>query len=261
MRSIAAGTSFLILTVAAVPGLVGQDFRWSGRVASGNKVEVIGISADIDASGASGSAVEVTATGLRGDAHVEVEQHAGGVTFCVVHDGLHRTGRGCNTTGHGDRHGRWNEDVEVHVRVPAGVRFAANTVSGDVEVSGLTGDVEAHSVSGDVRVSTRGSVEAGSVSGDLELTMGRLPDHGSLEFKTVSGDVDITLPSDAGAELHASTLSGDIDSDFPLEMSGRNHNRSWVQVGQRARATIGGGGARLDVETVSGDISVHRRGR
>jgi hypothetical protein len=265
MRSIAAGTSLVVFALAAVPSLAAQDdFRWSGRVAPGNQVEVVGIAADIDATSTGGGNVEVTATGLEDGARIEVEQHSGGVTFCVIHAGLHRSsGRGhgrCSQEGNGQHHNwRNQEDVEVHVRVPAGVRFAASTVSGDVDVEGLTADVEAHSVSGDVHVSTRGSVEAGSVSGDLDLTMGRLPSNGTLEFRTVSGDVEITLPRDAGAELHARTLSGDIDSDFPLEVSGRDRGRGYhIEVGQRARGTIGRGGARLDVETVSGDITVHR---
>jgi hypothetical protein len=261
MRSIAAGTSLFILAAAVAPALAAQDnFRWSGRVDSGDEVEVIGISADIEATGTSGGSVEVSATGLRDGARIEVEQHSGGVTFCVVHAGLHRTREGrCSQEGN-DNHHRWRDgDVSVHVRVPSGVRFSGSTVSGDVEVDGLTADVQAHSVSGDVSVSTRGSVEAGSVSGDLQLTMGRLPAHGSLEFRTVSGDVEITLPRDAGAEFRASTLSGDIESDFPLERSDRERGRGFnVRVGERVRGTIGRGGPRLEVETVSGDIAIRR---
>jgi hypothetical protein len=262
MRSTVAAASLLLIPLAAAPAIAQNDYRWSGRVAAGREVEVMGISADIEATGTSGGEVEVTATGLRDGARIEMEQHGGNLTFCVVHAGLRRTGEGrCSQEGRGDRHHRgWRENVEVHVRVPAGVRFSASTVSGDVRVEDLRADVEAHSVSGDVHVSTTGSVEAGSVSGDLELTMGRLPRTGSLEFRTVSGDVDITLPRNAGAELRASTLSGDIDSDFPLEMSGRDRGgRGFhVEVGRRARGTIGDGGPRLEVETVSGDISVHR---
>jgi hypothetical protein len=261
MRSIATGTALFIITLAAASAASAQDdFHWSGHVDAGDRVEVIGISADIDAQSAGGSSVEVTATGLHDGAHIEVQQHADGITFCVVHAGLHRTGDRCNQEGNGEHHYRWHdEDVRVQVRVPSGVRFTASTVSGDVDVEGLTADVQAHSVSGDVQVSTRGSVEAGSVSGDLQLTMGRLPARGSLEFRTVSGDVDITLPRDANAELRASTLSGDIDSEFRLEVSGRNHGRGFrVEVGQRAHGTLGHGGAQLDVETVSGDITVRK---
>ena len=142
-------------------------------MAGGDEVEVIGISADIEAEATSGSEVVVTATGLRNGARIEVDEHSGGITVCVIHAGTHRRGRGdgngrCNVEGRG---GRWNhrngDDVSVHVRIPNGVRFAGRSVSGEVTAEGLTADVEAHSVSGDVRVSTRGSVEAQSVSGDV----------------------------------------------------------------------------------------------
>jgi hypothetical protein len=265
MRSIAIRASLLILSAAAVPALAAQNFRWNGRVATGDAVEVIGISADIEATAASGSEVLVTATGLSDGAHIEVEQHSGGVTFCVVHSGMHRTGGGrCNMQGNHERRHNWNhEAIEVQVRIPAGVDFEGRTVSGSVDAQGLTGDVEAHSVSGDVRVTTRGSVEAQSVSGDVRVTMGSLPDRGTLEFKSVSGDIEITLPAGADAELRANTLSGEIESDFPLDINGRDRERGrfHVQVGSRARGTIGEGGPRIELETVSGDIRVLRRGR
>jgi hypothetical protein len=259
-----AAAALFALTASAAPALA-QDFRWNGRVASGDQVEVIGISADIEAGPTSGAQVEVTATGLRNGARVEVDEHSGGITVCVIHAGTYRRTRGdddgrCNVEGRG---GRWNrghsDDVSVRVRIPAGVRFAGRTVSGEVTADGLTADVEASSVSGDVHVSTRGTVEAQSVSGDVEVSMGRLPRSGTLEFRSVSGSLEITLPSDAGAEIRAETLSGDIQSDFPLEVSGRNRGRYHVQVGNRARGTIGNGGPRVELETVSGDIRVRRR--
>lgn len=264
MRSItAAAASVFVITASAAPAFA-QNFRWAGRVASGDEVEVIGISADIEAEPASNGQVEVTATGLRNGARIEVDQHSGGITVCVIHAGTYRRTRGdgdgrCNIQGRGWRHRSQGDDVEVHVRVPAGVRFAGRTVSGEVTAEGLTADVSASSVSGDVRVSTRGTAEAQSVSGDVEVVMGRLPGNGNLEFRSVSGSLDISIPSNAGAEIRAETLSGDIESDFPLESRDRNRGRYHVQVGSRMRGTIGNGDARIELETVSGDIRIRRR--
>lgn len=265
MRRHAALSSLFVISLAA-PSLSAQEtFRWNGRVAAGDAVEVIGIAADIEATAATGDRVELTATGLEDGARVEVQEHAGGVTFCVIHAGMHRrSGEGrCSVQGDGMRRHHRHEDVEVHVRIPAGVRLHASTVSGEVTAEGLGGDVEARSVSGDVTVSTRGSVEAASVSGDVVARMGRLPRSGELEFRSVSGSVEVTLPAGADAEVRANTLSGDIESDFPLDLNDgrRSGRRGWqVRVGSRARGTLGDGGVRLEMETVSGDITL-RRGR
>ena len=62
-------------------------------------------------------------------------------------------------------------DVSVRftVRVPAGVRFVARTVNGDVAAEGLTGDVQATTVNGGVRLSTAGQADAETVNGSIQL--------------------------------------------------------------------------------------------
>jgi predicted membrane protein len=198
-----------------------DDFRWSGRVAQGKQIEVVGVVGDIRALPASGGQVEVVAE-MR-DGRVPVRM------------------------------------VDFTVRVPAGVRFAGRSVTGDVRAQGLRGAVRANTVSGEVDVQTSEDAEASTVSGDVRVAMGRLPRSGSLRFNTVSGSVRLVLPSDAGAELRVSTLSGDVDSDFELRMGASEGRRSsWVRVGHDIRATIGRGGPEIEIRTVSGDVELVR---
>jgi DUF4097 and DUF4098 domain-containing protein YvlB len=160
-------------------------------------------------------------------------------------------------------------DVEFVVRVPAGVKLSARSVSGDVEARDLRGPVDARSVSGDVHVTSAGEVRAASVSGDVFASLGRIPSRG-LEFRSVSGDVTLELPSGTDADFSARTLSGEIDSDFPLTIEGRrgrgddddDDRGGWprvrVRVGHNMRAHLGRGGPELNVTTVSGDINLRR---
>lgn len=184
--------------------------------------------------------------------------------------------------------------VDIDVTVPREVQLDATTVSGPLTIRGTRGPLEARSVSGeididDVQGPTRlrsvsgdlratayaGQVEANSVSGDLRFERSRIkrPDivsvsgdvriegalilkadgDGEGRIKTVSGDVELEL-SEAAMELEFHTLSGDVTvdaSDAKVEKRGR---REW-------RVTVGTGGARLKVKTVSGDLSLRRTGR
>ena len=52
-----------------------------------------------------------------------------------------------------------------------------------------------------------------------------------------------------------STFSGSLESDFPVTIGGREgRNR-----GRDLQFTLGGGGARVTVETFSGDENLERR--
>jgi DUF4097 and DUF4098 domain-containing protein YvlB len=138
--------------------------------------------------------------------------------------------------------------------------ISANTMSGDVRISGATrintaksmsgsieiadvktdGGVEAATMSGDVRfrhVAAR-RVSGGSVSGDVQLDdidsanvgahsisgeivfSGTLAKNGRYELKTNSGEVRLTLAGNTGFEVDANSFSGDIRSDFPITTHG-----------------------------------------
>ena len=255
-----------------------EDFRWSGRLARGQEIEIRGIVGDVTAQPASGDQVEVVGrfTGEDGERlRVEVEEGREGVVICVVYPGQRRRD-GDGPCGHG---GDWdgdNEDddidagVDFTVRVPEGVKLAAYTVAGDVNATQLRSDVDVATVDGDVRVSTTGTAEAASVSGDVEATFGRAGD--DMDFTTVSGNVTVRLPGNVDADVEAQTLSGEIESDFDLRtgsMTGDDDDDDDdddghggvhvnVQIGRRASGTLGRGGPELNVTTVSGNIRLQR---
>ncbi|HEX8360942.1 MAG TPA: DUF4097 family beta strand repeat-containing protein [Longimicrobium sp.] len=241
-----------------------QDYRWSGRLAPGKEIEVVGVVGDIRAVAASGNTVEVVGEMRDGRLPVRVVEHEDGVTLCVVYP----TRSSSSGRGNSSGSGRCRQEgsivnnpprVDFTVRVPAGVRFAGRTVQGDVRAEGMRGPVSASTVSGGVDVQTSDVAEASTVSGHVRVSMGRLPRDGSMRFSTVSGDVRLILPADAGAELRANTVSGEIDTDFPMRMEASSRGSSWVRVGQRVRGTIGRGGPVLEISTVSGDIELRRR--
>lgn len=235
-----------------------DDFRWQGRLAAGQAIEVKGVNGDIDARPAAGAEVEVTAVKRARRSNpesveVRVVEHGGGVTICAVYPSVDGDRPNECAPGAAGRMNTRDNDVSVEftVRVPAGVDFVGRTVNGGIEARGLPGDAEAHTVNGAVVVEAGGHAVARTVNGSIRASMGRADWTGEAEFQTVNGSITLELPAEAGADVDARTVNGGIDTDFPLTVSGRLTRR-------QLRGTIGGGGRKLSLETVNGGIHLQK---
>jgi DUF4097 and DUF4098 domain-containing protein YvlB len=117
----------------------------------------------------------------------------------------------------------------IQIARPGG-RVEADTASGQVDVQGASSNVKAHAVSG--RVIVQGDPTANSY----------------WELKTASGSIQLNVPAAANFHLSAQALSGEIRTDIPIMIEEQGKHS--------LRARMGNGGARVDVQTVSGEIRV-----
>jgi DUF4097 and DUF4098 domain-containing protein YvlB len=117
----------------------------------------------------------------------------------------------------------------IQIARPGG-RVEADTASGQVDVQGASSNVKAHAVSG--RVIVQGDPAANSY----------------WELKTASGSIQLNVPAAANFHLSAQALSGEIRTDIPIMIEEQGKHS--------LRARMGNGGARVDVQTVSGEIRV-----
>lgn len=161
---------------------------------------------------------------------------------------------------------------DVSVRGTRGLA-SLKTLAGDIEASDMDGDVAVSTGIGDVSLrGVRGDVRATTVGGDMELlgVMGRtvvarstsgdvafagVPDPaGRYQFTSHSGDVVLALPADTRADVSVQTYNGSLDTGFPIVIGG-GVGASRPRIFEFA---IGGGGARIRVETFSGDVVLRR---
>ena len=262
------------------------DFEFRRELAAGRRFHLHNIIGDVQVTGGAGRTVQVTATKKEGrhgdpaDVTIETIELSDGVALCVRYPGTgerERNGEGgtgknpCSTRGGGwkNNHDRNDTQVNFTVRVPAGLILRLGTVSGDLLANGLEGELDLTSVSGDVRLEGgRGQgINLETVSGDVDLLdvrarevtghtvsgrvtfRGPVLDGGSYDFSTTSGDISVGMPERPNATLSAATFSGRFSSDLDTtQQPGRNRRRH--------NATWGSGSARLDVETLSGDIRI-----
>jgi Putative adhesin len=237
-----------------------RDFRWAKSLPAGQWVRLHNISGDVTVTATDGDRVEVV--GIRrgsggydeDDVRVDVHEGRDGVTICALWgQESWCDDRGSHIESHGDRRRR-RGNVDFEVRLPRRLKLSANSVSGDVEVTGAGDEVRARSVSGDVKLERLRSpaVTATSVSGDVDVGIDALTGGGDLRFTSVSGNVSLQLPRSLDADVTLKTVSGELDSDFQLTLQGPMNRRS-------LNGRIGRGGRELHLTTVSGNVRLRAR--
>lgn len=130
--------------------------------------------------------------------------------------------------------------------------LSIESVSGDVEATGAVREAEISTVSGTIQFKTDGTLEKGlfkTVSGKIDVAA-LLGTAGRFRFETVSGPVDLRLPKRTSADFEVSSFSGDITSDFGEKPTKRDQ----YLPSQDLNFSLGGGGARVSVKTLSGSI-------
>ena len=177
-------------------------------------------------------------------------------------------------------------DITVTVHIPEGLKnVAIRTLSGDVNasdinvaqisISTMSGDVdmdnciasecEIGTMSGDVSfsdcsfiggkcstvsgdINTDDSVlqhfEAKTTSGDIELDDTNTRD---MNAETISGDIDIELAAGDGYLAHVKTTCGDVRLDY---------NDETIEIIRSGSYVMGSGEVKLNLTSVSGDITV-----
>jgi hypothetical protein len=101
----------------------------------------------------------------------------------------------------------------------------------------------------DIKVPRLANFRVETISGNLLLVgLG-----GGVEAKSISGFVDLAWPPHQGAELRLKTITGQAYSNLPVDFGPDRQT-----VGHDLRGTLAGGGPRIRLETISGDIFLRR---
>lgn len=162
--------------------------------------------------------------------------------------------------------------VEFDISLPRGARVDVNSVSSDIEVTGLVGEQSYRTVSGDLKVMHAGGrlslttisgdivldarepmeADASSTSGDLEISG---PTLRAMRLRTVSGDVEIRGAFDSGAMHNIETVSGDVEIESTTGLTVEVRKGIDLGGGPKQRV-VGDGAARLRFRSLSGDLNV-----
>jgi len=128
---------------------------------------------------------------------------------------------------------------------------SVTTVSGDMAGRRIDGTLNVHTTSGDATVmeSRLRRFTLHSVSGDFTVETSLTPDEHYL-VGTTSGDLRLLLSGNVGATVQMKSFSGEVVSQIPTEVI-KSSRRNW-------QGRINGGGAYLEVASMSGDLQIER---
>jgi hypothetical protein len=174
-----------------------------------------------------------------------------------------------------DGHHRMRGQTELTIRLPRDAHLEVETISADIDVSGTGGDLDIESISGtiDVRGDSR-SMDVASVSGRINVVSSTPLEEG--DFETISGRIEAEIEPARSGTIDMEAVSGDIVLRLPRGVSARFDIESFSggirnDLGPKARRTseylpskelyfsLGGGSARIAIETLSGGISIEER--
>jgi DUF4097 and DUF4098 domain-containing protein YvlB len=284
----------LIGTVLAMPALAEKIDQTKDADDTG-KVKIFNLSGDVEIIGWDRSEIQVTGT-VGDDAEEFIFEVSGKVTTIKVKvpDRIH---------GHKD------VSSDLLIRVPEGSSIDVSTVSADITAEGVRGeqelqsvsgdlvtdifdqDIDAETVSGDVEVTgsnedseaklgsvsgdvmadgLSGHIKAGSVSGDIDITDG---DFDRAKLETVNGDITYVAALRSDGKLDVETVNGtvdvmfvgDVSADFDIEtFNGRIRNcfgpdaerTSKYAPGWELEFTEGAGDARVTIATLNGGLKL-----
>lgn len=140
----------------------------------------------------------------------------------------------------------------VEVRSIRGPALNIDTGSGDVTVSGAeAGEVEVDTGSGGVTLLGLRTGRVGVDTGSGDVTVRTAAGSATIEVDTGSGDVTVSVPADYAGDVRLETNSGRMATELPITLLRRSDDEIAGRIGE-------GGSARIEVDTGSGDIRIHR---
>ena len=219
----------------------------------GARISLENINGDITITGGSGEQVKVTAHKKAGtqeyldELKVVADADADYVRIETRHP-KHESG----WLNWGDNS---NGSVSYELSVPANVTLdAVETVNGDVRISAIGGTVKAGTVNGGLEVGNLSAdVSLETVNGTITADFDKLGAEQRVDAEAVNGRIELLLPADASARVNAETVNGSIDADdFGLEPE-----KGFV--GRDLSGEIGGGDARISLDTVNGSIAIRKK--
>ncbi len=271
-------------------------FDWSGAIPAGGTLHLANVDGNIRVTATSSGQAKVH--GER--THVRSGDRA--LVFQVVTSGtdvivcaLHRNGEcdesGAHSHDHWDNYGE-SPRADLTVELPAGVRLAAHTGDGGIDIkdaganvvaksgngaitiAGAAGMVDARSGDGDITLSgIKGSATAHTGDGNIQVAAGTAPvkltsgdgrievhvgatgDGQSVSAHTGDGSITVYLPASFAGEVEATTGDGMLQSDFPLTLDGGRMDSHHL------RGTVGSASAnaaRVTLTTGDGNVELKK---
>jgi len=232
---------------------VKETEEMSFDVISGARISLENINGDIRISGGSGDTVKVIARKKAGE-----QEYLDDLKIVVEADDDYVR----IETRHPKSDGSWfnwgkdsSGSVAYEIEVPYDVNLdTISTVNGDVQISAVGGSVKAETVNGSLKaIGLAGDVNLETVNGSVRAEFDELGEGQRVNAEAVNGKITLLVPANTSARVNAETVNGSINAeDFGLKPE-----KGFV--GRDLSGDIGGGDARISLDTVNGSIKISKK--
>ena len=136
-------------------------------------------------------------------------------------------------------------------------RVSFETINGSIYANSQAKEVSAENVNGSVELDLTKAeeVEVATVNGDLELNVTLQADT-QLSATSVSGSIELALAGQVGGDFSLSTHAG---GDIKNRLTDDKVKKHRFAPGKDLRIELSGGDAKIDVTSVSGQLSIKRQ--
>jgi lia operon protein LiaG len=127
--------------------------------------------------------------------------------------------------------------------------------SSDITVSNMKSEIDIENCHDINLMNVSGPLVLSTIAGDINVTFGTLLTEKPFSISSVSGDVDITLPAKTATNIEMGTINGGFYSDFDITDTQKELKKVG---GNHLSASLNGGGFKLSIETVNGNIYLRK---
>ena len=157
-----------------------------------------------------------------------------------------------------------HEDMEFHLKVPAGVSIEIEEQGwqgDDFHIKGVKGEIEVKGKGSNITIDdVTGPVVANTTSGDITVVFTSLNQDKPTSISNTSGFIDVTLPSNTKADLVLKSVTGEIYTDLDIKFETNEKQGDMRRIGgHNLKGTINGGGVEVALKTISDDIYLRKK--
>jgi lia operon protein LiaG len=255
--------SILLLSFIYVSGISQKKYEIDVNDPANTKLELFNLAGDVKIVPASGNKVIIEAKGME-----PVPERAKGLKR-VGAGGEDNTGVGLSFSKSGNEIKLYgaismNSDTDYKIYVPKNMKVSMELGmfnSGDVAIDDLNSDLELDVKNSDMKLTNiTGPTVISSLSGDIEIVFSTVNQSSPFSIKAISGDIDLSLPANTPANLELTSMSGGIYTDFDISSAKEKEgDLEYVGGGNKVRAKINGGGVKMAVSAISGNIYLRKK--
>jgi len=260
----------IIFTALVFPFLLmGQTKKFEYTPKVKNKIEITNLVGEISLQNSTGSAIVIES-----DFNMERPDRATGLKLLGTMED--NTELGVNVS---EENGivsiqgatRQVRDYKYKILIPAGMAvnldYGSPFAKEDINVDSFTGSLEIKTLNANVKITkSSGPFTVNTISGDVEVVFDKISQNEPISLASVSGLIDVTMPASDKANIEISTINGNVYNNLDLKSTAKPVEKNQLAYGLSAIQTQGGnsytlngGGQKVYLKSISGNIYLRKR--